>query len=70
MPLFLFGILFFVLHHYHGKYCERKDFKTFSDYALGIFLYTVFSLIFSLIFMMYVFLPWWIPTYQGGPLLP
>lgn len=70
IPALLLGGLFLWLHHRHGKCCEKKGFKTFGDHTLSIILYITFSIIFGIAFMIYVFLPWWIPNYQGGPLLP
>lgn len=70
LPAILLGIALFWLHGNHGKCCEQKGYKTSTDWLISILLYISFSMIFGLIFMIYLFIPWWIPNYQGGPLLP
>ena len=70
IPVLLLGALFLWLHHRHGKCCEEKGYQTFGDRALGIILYMVFSFIIGIAFMIYVFIPWWIPNYNGGIILP
>lgn len=52
------------------KTCHQKVFATFGDKMWGMITFMLVSMIFSLLFMLYVFIPWWIPNYQGGPLLP
>ncbi|MBI4225557.1 hypothetical protein HY612_00415 [Candidatus Roizmanbacteria bacterium] len=70
LPLLIVGGLFFFLHSYWGRCCEKKGHKSFGDYIFLLTLYVVFSFIFGITFMIYVFIPWWIPNYKGGFLLP
>lgn len=70
IPILLLGGLFFFLHWYFGKCCEKKDHKTFGDHTILIILYIAFSFLLGIAFMIYVFIPWWIPNYTGGFLLP
>lgn len=70
IPLLLLGIILFFLHSYWGSCCKRKGHTSWKDYVLLTILYIGFSLIFSLAFMIYLFIPWWIPNYRGGFLLP
>lgn len=37
---------------------------------INIFLYLAMSFLLSALLMLYVFIPWWLPGYKGGPLLP
>ncbi len=67
--LLLMSVLFF-LYKRHGNSCHIKAFKTPGDHVLTILLYVGFSLPVGIAFMIYVFIPWWIPNYTGGPLLP
>ena len=50
-------------------YSARKKYKCRSK-ILSIILYLSISVLLSAIFMLYIFLPWWLPNYKGGPLLP
>ena len=61
-PILILGGLFFYLYHRNEKCCGNR--------FLTIVLYIGFSLIFGVAFMVYVFIPWWIPNYKGGYLLP
>lgn len=70
LPLLLLGGLFFFLHHSYNKHCDKKGCKTLEDYFILILFYITFSFLLGLAFMIYVFIPWWIPGYKGGLLLP
>lgn len=70
IPALFIAAVFIWFHHRHNKQCEIKGQKTMGDYIVSIILYAVFSIILGLIFMIYVFIPWWIPGYKGGLLLP
>ncbi|OGK21699.1 hypothetical protein A2866_04520 [Candidatus Roizmanbacteria bacterium RIFCSPHIGHO2_01_FULL_39_8] len=70
LPLLLVGVVLFFLHWYWGRCCEKKGHKSLGDYIFMITLYIAFSSIFGIAFMIYVFIPWWIPNYTGGSLLP
>lgn len=70
IPAILIAAVFIWLHHRHGKQCEMRGQKTAGDYVVSIILYAIFSIVLGLIFMIYVFIPWWIPNYKGGFLLP
>ena len=53
----------FIFYFAHKKYkCRSK--------ILGVTLYLSMSVLLSAIFMLYIFIPWWLPNYKGGPLLP
>ncbi|KKS98008.1 MAG: hypothetical protein UV73_C0004G0150 [Candidatus Gottesmanbacteria bacterium GW2011_GWA2_43_14] len=67
--LLLTALLFWqYLHHQHS--CTLKGYKTFYDRLRGLTLYLLLSLTAGFIFIIYVFIPWWIPGYRGGILLP
>lgn len=73
--IFLLPILIllgFLIWYYrrHGKCCQNKGYKSLSDHILSIFLYFAFSFLLGIAFIIYIFIPWWIPNYQGGMLLP
>lgn len=70
IPLILIASLVFWIYKYYGKCCKNKGHKTLTDHFLIGFLFFLLSIIASIIFMIYVFIPWWIPNYKGGPLLP
>jgi len=62
-------VLFFVYREYK-KCCNEIGRKTFFDYIVIFTLYFALSIFSGLIFMIYFFLPWWLPDYNGGFLLP
>ncbi len=70
LPLILLGLVLFLLHWYYGRCCDKKAHKSLGDHTLLTVLYIVFSFAFGVAFMVYVFIPWWIPNYKGGFLLP
>ena len=70
LPAIAAAILFFWLHRRHHQSCEIAGGKTLGDHFVGILLYLVFSLVLGTIFIVYIFVPWWIPGYKGGILLP
>lgn len=70
IPLLLLGGLAFFIHNRYEKRCHDKGCKTWFDWIVLISFYIMFSFIFGLAFMIYVFIPWWIPGYKGGLLLP
>lgn len=70
IPFLLAGALAFWVYRRYGACCRQKGHKTLSDHFFILLLYFLFSLILGLIFMIYVFIPWWIPNYKGGFLLP
>lgn len=52
------------------KSCHEKGFSTAGDKMWGMITFMLVSMLFTALFMLYVFIPWWIPNYQGGSLLP
>lgn len=70
LPSLAISAVLIFLYRYYGMCCERKGHKSLVDRVVLIFLYLIFSFLLGLIFMIYVFIPWWIPTYKGGLLLP
>ena len=70
LPLVGLGILFFTLYRRQVKHCNIKNHSTVMDHGIIMITYVLFSLFLGIAFMIYVFIPWWIPNYQGGALLP
>lgn len=70
IPVLLISIILFYLSQRHEKCSRMKGYKTPIDHFLTILLYAGFSLLIGMAFMTYVFIPWWMPNYRGGPLLP
>lgn len=70
IPLLLLGALSFFIYNRYSKRCDQKGCKTTGDWMILIVFYIAFSFLFGLAFMIYVFIPWWIPGYKGGLLLP
>lgn len=70
LPALATGFMLFGLYRYHGKCCHTKGYKNYGDHIVSFMLYIALSMILALIFMIYVFIPWWIPNYKGGILLP
>lgn len=58
------------LYRYHGNCCMKKGNKSYGDNIVRFSLYLFISMILGFIFIIYVFIPWWIPNYKGGILLP
>ncbi len=67
--LLVVGILLF-LHYYYGRCCKTKGHKTIVDHTILFLLYILISFVIGILFMIYIFIPSWIPGYTGGPLLP
>lgn len=70
LPAIILAGMVFALYKHHGRCCNRKGHKNYADHIFSIFLYIALSIILGLLFMIYVFIPWWIPNYKGGILLP
>lgn len=70
LPLIGLGALFFILYRRQIKHCAMKGHSTAMDHSVTIITYILFSLMLGIAFMIYVFIPWWIPDYKGGALLP
>lgn len=67
--LMITGLLFIVFRNVDSN-CEKNGHRSLRDYCLLFFLYGIFSILLGIVFMIYIFLPWWLPNYKGGPLLP
>lgn len=52
------------------KACHQKGFSTTGDKVWGMILFMLLSGLITIIFTLYIFIPWWIPNYRGGFLLP
>jgi len=52
------------------KTCHKKGFSTLGDKIWSIMLFMLVSALITVLFTLYIFIPWWIPNYTGGPLLP
>lgn len=70
IPLLILAALSFWLYRYYGSCCRKKGYKTLGDHFFTFLLYFTFSFIAGMIIMIYLFIPWWIPNYKGGFLLP
>lgn len=70
LPALGLVMVVFWWQRHHSRCCEEKGEKTIGDRVTGICLSLVFSLLLGTIFIVYIFIPWWIPNYQGGMLLP
>lgn len=70
LPLvFLLGVIF-ISFRIHKKKCKHKKQVTRADKIISMMLYMSISLLISMVVMIYIFIPWWIPDYHGGFLLP
>lgn len=63
------GFLMWISHR-HTRHCSRKDKRGFKEDAVTVLLYLSLSVLLSILFLIYIFIPWWIPGYTGGMLLP
>lgn len=70
IPLLVSGVGLLGLHIYYGRCCKKAGKKSSGDHIFMTVLYIAFSITFGLVIMVYLFIPWWIPNYKGGPLLP
>jgi len=70
IPALLLSGGIFWLYRYHRKCCRKKEYKSYGDHVVSYSLYILLSMILGFIFIIYVFIPWWIPNYKGGILLP
>lgn len=70
LPTIIVAVFLFWLHRRHHGSCEAAGGKTVGDHLVGILLYLGFSLVLGIIFIVYILIPWWIPGYKGGMLLP
>lgn len=68
----LLGVFFatLALQTWHRHHCAQAALSGKKHDVMRIAFSIVISLMLSLMFMVYVFLPWWIPNYNGGMLLP
>lgn len=67
--LIAFAIVIF-MYIENKKTCHQKGFSTTVGKIWGIILFMLLSGLITVLFTLYVFIPWWIPNYQGGFLLP
>lgn len=70
VPMLALGAIFFWLYRRHRRCCEERGFKTGSERVVEIIYYLLFSMSLGLAFLIYVFIPWWLPGYKGGIILP
>lgn len=63
--VFLIPLLILLAVTYFGYKRTECDHKI--SHAI---LYILMSLVVSALVMLYIFIPWWLPSYEGGPLLP
>ncbi|OGD71929.1 hypothetical protein A2703_00915 [Candidatus Collierbacteria bacterium RIFCSPHIGHO2_01_FULL_50_25] len=70
LPIFIIGLVFFWLHRSHKKACHLEGHFRWGDRVVNFLFFLTFYLMMSLVFIVYVFIPWWIPGYDGGLILP
>ena len=70
MPMLAVGVVFFFIGRKHKKSCQMEGHYGWGDKLVNFLFFVGFYLMISLAFMVYVFIPWWIPGYEGGLLLP
>ncbi len=70
LPGLLVAALVIGIHYYYNRCCKKKGYKDVKDHAILTLLYILISVIVGVLFMIYIFIPSWIPGYKGGPLLP
>src|SRR3989344_2071506 len=70
IPILAIGLVFFYIHRSHKKACRAEGHFGWADKILNFFFFLGFYIMMSLAFIIYVFIPWWIPGYEGGLLLP
>lgn len=69
-PILIVGLVFFWLHQKHKKTCHLKGRLGRGDQIINLIFFLTFYMTMSLIFIVYIFIPWWIPGYDGGLILP
>lgn len=70
LPGGIIVIAIFLLYRSRKQQCSKKEYMNAKDELIINSLYLLFSFLLSLLFMIYIFLPWWLPNYKGGALLP
>lgn len=70
IPMLVIGVVFFLIHRNHKKACEKEGHFALADKILNFFFFLGFYVMISLAFIIYIFIPWWIPDYEGGLILP
>ena len=70
IPALIVPIVLFFVYREYKKCCNEVGRKTLFDRTVIFTLYIALSISVGLIFMIYFFLPWWLPNYSGGFLLP
>ena len=64
------GVVFSLSDGNIKKSCQMEGHYGWGDKIVNFFFFLGFYLMISLAFMIYVFIPWWIPGYEGGLILP
>lgn len=70
LPLLALSIVFFIIYIRKLRHCKIENHSSMMDKGIIVITYALFSIMLGIAFMIYVFIPWWIPGYQGGALLP
>lgn len=70
IPALIISVILFFIYREYNKCFKEVNRKTFFDRIAIFVLYLAFSFSIGIIFMIYFFLPWWLPNYTGGFLLP
>mgnify|MGYP001580419232 FL=1 len=70
IPILVIGLIFFVIHRNHKKACKADGHFDLADKILNFLFFLGFYVMISLAFIVYIFIPWWIPGYEGGLILP
>jgi hypothetical protein len=58
------------LYFRNKKACRRKEFLTTGDKMCNMMLFMFLFILIAALFIVYIFVPLWIPGYEGGILLP
>lgn len=70
IPSLLIALVAIYIYFQYKKCCNETGENNFFNRISVLGLYLLVSFIISLTFIVYFFIPWWIPNYQGGFLLP
>jgi hypothetical protein len=70
IPAIIIFVICLYMYIENKRECHKKDFISKGDRLWGMITFMLVSVIFSILFTVYIFIPWWIPNYNGGFLLP
>lgn len=70
IPALIAFVIVIFMYIENKKTCHQKGFSTTADKIWGMILFMFLSILITILFTLYVFIPWWIPNYSGGLILP